>query len=383
MAPHPGGFDFSERPFLVIWETTRACDLACVHCRASADPNPSPEELTHEEALRLIREVRQMGTPILIFSGGDPLKRKNLEELIKYAKSLGLRTGAIPAVTPALTLDRIQALKNSGLDQIAFSLDSAIPEEHDRFRRVSGVFRHTLESVRCAHECGLAVQINSLVNVHNIETLDPLVNLVESLGVVFWEVFFLVPVGRGKELTLMDALKFEEAFRKIYELSQRVSFVIKVTEAPHYRRFCVEMEMKKAGLDPKKLKKEEIDLPAYLKRREGPKATVGHAPSGVNAGKGFVFVSHQGEVFPSGFLPLEAGNLRTQSLPEIYRDSPLMQNLRNADLLKGRCGLCPFREICGGSRSRAYAITGDYLAEDPACAYQTEEGCYGRILSEQ
>ena len=367
---NPGDFDFNQRPFLVIWETTRACDLECIHCRASAEPDPDPDELTHEEGLRLIREVKEMGTPILIFSGGDPLKRKDLSEMIRYAKSLGLRTGAIPAVTPLLTRKKILELKETGLDQIAFSLDAANAEDHDAFRKVAGVFKRTFESIAIAKEIGLAVQINSLVNVHNAGQLDALIALIEPLGIVFWEVFFLVPTGRGEELPLLTAEKFDEDFEKIYQLSQRVRAIIKVTEAPHYRKFYIEKELARQGISPDALSQEDVDMPAFLTQAFGPKGSIGNAPSGVNSGKGFIFISHRGEVFPSGFLPLLAGNLRSESLPDIYRNSPLLKELRDPSLLKGRCGLCPYRGICGGSRSRAYALRGDYLEEDDACSYQ-------------
>ncbi|OGW82232.1 MAG: hypothetical protein A3G33_10560 [Omnitrophica bacterium RIFCSPLOWO2_12_FULL_44_17] len=363
-------FDFNQRPFLVIWETTHACDLECIHCRASAEPNPDPNELTHEEGLRVIREVKEMGTPILIFSGGDPLKRKDLPDLIRYAKSLGLRTGAIPAVTPLLTRERIKELKDCGLDQIAFSLDAADQAEHDKFRKVEGVFKRTLESVAIANEYGLAVQINSLINVHNSEQLDELIKLVGNLKIVFWEVFFLVPTGRGKELPLLVAEKFDAAFEKIYALSHHVKFIVKVTEAPHYRKFYFEKEIAKHGISIDSLSLNEIDMPAFLKKSAGPGGSIGHAPQGVNSGKGFIFISHLGEVMPSGFLPIVAGNVREKSLKEIYRNAPLLKELRDPDLLKGRCGICPFRSICGGSRSRAYAVRGDYLEEDDCCSYQ-------------
>ena|SRR3989338_525516 len=362
--------DFSERPFLVIWETTKACDLACVHCRASADPYPGLNELTTAEAFRMIDSIAAMKTPILVFSGGDCLKRSDLPELIRHSKSKGLRTGAIPAVTPALTREKIHELRETGLDQIAFSLDAADPAEHDAFRRVSGVFARTMEAVQWSRQVGLAVQINSLVNIHNTENLTLLLDLIENLGIVFWEVFFLVPVGRGTELPLLSAEKFEAAFEKIYELSQRAPFIIKITEAPHYRRFCIEKEMLKEGKDPRKAKFGEIDMPHYLRKTHGPHGSIGMAPQGVNSGKGFVFVSYEGEVYPSGFLPISAGNIRKAPLPKIYRDAPLFRELRDSALLKGRCGICPFRDICGGSRSRAYAVTGDYLAEDPSCVFQ-------------
>ncbi|MBI2094735.1 MAG: TIGR04053 family radical SAM/SPASM domain-containing protein [Candidatus Omnitrophica bacterium] len=344
-------FDFNVTPFLAIWETTHACDLACVHCRAEAVPEPDPAELSTEEGFRLIRQVKEMGTPILVFSGGDPLKRKDLPDLIRVAKSLGLRTGAIPAATPLLTREAIRGLKASGLDQIAFSLDAATAEAHDAFRRTPGVFARTLDSVREANELGLHVQINSLLNVHNTENLDPLIRLIEGLGIVFWEVFFLVPTGRGKEVPVLTAGKFEEVFEKIYDLSLRCRFVIKVTEAPHYRRFC----RQKGG---------------SLARESGPGGSIGLAPQGVNSGKGFVFVSCRGEVMPSGFLPIAAGNVRTGNLGDIYRNASLFKALRDLSLLKGKCGICEFKDLCGGSRSRAYALTGDYLAEDPCCAYE-------------
>ena len=373
----PPAFDFSKRPFLVIWETTKACGLACVHCRAEADPNPDPHELTHDEALELIRDVKEMGTPILVFSGGDPLRRKDLPELIRYAHSLKLRTGAIPAVTPDLTREKIVELQESGLSQIAFSLDAASAEEHDAFRRTAGVFDRTLASINLANELGLHAQVNSLINVHNQESLDRLIQLIEKLNLAFWEVFFLVPIGRGKDLPLLQADKFEETFAKLYALNKRVPFVIKVTEAPHYRRFYIEQEMKSQGIDPRSLKETDLDLPAFLRRRSGPGGSIGHAPDGVNSGKGFIFVSRTGEVMPSGFLPITAGSVREKSLADIYQNASLLKELRDASLLKGRCGVCPYKNLCGGSRSRAFALTGDYLAEDPGCSYQPAEFCTG------
>ncbi|MFA7000614.1 MAG: SPASM domain-containing protein, partial [Candidatus Omnitrophota bacterium] len=227
----------------------------------------------------------------------------------------------------------------------------------------------TLEAIRTANEIGLAVQVNSLINVHNLEHLDRLIGLVQGLNIVFWEIFFLVPMGRGIDLSVIAAAKFEEAFEKIYQLNQKAPFVIKVTEAPHYRRFCIEKEMQKAGVDPATADLAAIELPEYLRKVSGPRKSIGHAPSGVNSGKGFLFVSCEGDIMPSGFLPVVAGNIRRDTLQAVYQSSPFFQKLRDASLLKGRCGICPYKEICGGSRSRAYAMTGDFLAEDPCCAY--------------
>ena len=365
-----GSFDFDQMPFLVCWETTNACDLACVHCRASAQPEPAPDELNFEESMRLIREVHEMGTPILIFTGGDPLKKKRLDDLIRYARSLGLKTGAIPAVTPLLTEARIHELKKAGLDQIAFSLDAPNAADHDAFRKTQGVFAKTLESVKIANAYGLSAQINSLINVHNSRQLDEFIELVESLPIVFWEVFFLVPMGRGADLNLLSAEKFDEAFEKIYALQKRVPFVIKVTEAQHYRKYVFEQKLLEQGIDPHTIDAGQITLPELLRRAEGPGGSIGLAPKGVNSGKGFLFVSSRGEVLPSGFLPIKAGDVRRGHLSDIYRNSPLLKALRDPTRLKGKCGICPYKDFCGGSRSRAYAVSGDYLAEEPCCSYQ-------------
>lgn len=355
-------FDFNERPFLVIWETTHACDLACQHCRAQAEPEPAAHELSTDEAKKLIDDVAAMRTPILVFSGGDPLKRPDIVTLVRYAKERGIRTGVIPAATPLLTHERIRELRDAGLSQIAFSLDAATAAEHDAFRRVEGVFERTLDAVRYANLIGLPVQINSLVNVHNTEKLDELIALIETLNIVFWEVFFLVPMGRGKDLQLPSAAAFDAVFEKLYALSKRAPFVLKITEAPHFRQF-VHRRNASARLAG------TVQMPEELRKRTGPGGTIGHAPEGVNAGKGFAFVSCEGDVYPSGFLPITAGNVRYESLPAIYRDSALFQILRDVTQLKGRCRVCEYASICGGSRSRAFALTGDYLAEDPCCSY--------------
>ncbi len=356
----PKGFDFNERPFLVIWETTRACDLACAHCRAEAIAEPDVDELTTDEGLKLIHDVKALGAPIFIFSGGDPLKRADIYELITHAQSLGLKTGAIPAVTPSLTAEKIKKLKEARLGQIAFSLDGATAKEHDAFRGIPGIFDRTMEAIRWAGEAGLPVQINSLVNVHNTESFDALIELVEKLPIVFWELFFLIPMGRGKELPLLSAKAFEEAFKKIYQVEKKRRFIVKVTEAPHYRRFVKEKEAENTA----------SSNGAPISHHQGVHAHIGLAPSGVNSGKGFVFVSRRGEVMPSGFLPIAVGDIRKQSLADIYRHAPLMRELRDVSLLKGKCGLCQYADLCGGSRSRAYAMTGDYLAEEPCCVYE-------------
>ncbi len=365
----PFSGDFHHAPFLVIWEVTRSCALACRHCRAEAIDWRHPDELTLAEGQKLLEDIVQMGTPIVIFSGGDPLQRDDLEDLIRYGKQVGLRVGTIPAATPRLTRDRVASLKAARLDQMALSLDGCTAQKHDDFRRVEGSFAKTMEGAAWAREVGLPLQINTVFGAWNFADFDALAALVESLGVVFWEVFFLVPTGRGAELQGCSPEQCELLFDKLYHMSQRVPFIIKVTEAPHYRRFVMQQS-------------EKEDIPHQPGANPSKRSAHPHSPhpglqvtrQGVNAGKGFCFVDHIGNVYPSGFLPLTAGNVRNSSIIEIYRSTPLFKDLRNPELLAGRCGRCEYRTICGGSRSRAYALTGDYLAEDPSCLYVPENG---------
>lgn len=363
MSMNPMAVDFTRTPFIVIWETTQACDLACVHCRAEAQPNPLPGELTRQEGVELIDQVADLGTPVLVLSGGDPLKRHRLTDLIRHGKTRGLRMGTIPAATPRLTREAVFALKEAGLDQMALSLDASTAEAHDRFRGVSGAFEKTMDAVTWAHEAGLPLQINSVMSARNFGDVGRLMTLVTSLGIVFWEVFFLVPVGRGTQLEGLTAEQYEAVFAKLYETSQRASFVIKVTEGLHYRRYVMQRQLEAQGATGPRLGAH------WHGAAHGPGGSIGLSPQTVNSGKGHLFVSHAGEIFPSGFLPISAGNIRQDRLASIYQGAPLFLALRNPELLEGRCGACEFRTVCGGSRSRAYALTGNVLAEDPCCAY--------------
>jgi len=355
--------DFEKAPFLLIWEVTRACALACRHCRASAEDRRDPRELTTEEGFRLLDDTAAMGTPIVILTGGDPLQREDLDDLIRHGKSIGLRMGTIPAETPRLTRDRVFALKAAGLDQMALSLDGSTAAIHDGFRKVEGCFDLAMQAAGWAREAGLPLQINTAFCAWNLADFDAIAALVERLGVVFWEVFFLVPTGRGSELEGCTADQYEALFAKLHALASRVPFVIKITEAPHYRRYVLQQEG--AGSSVQAHRGERL-----LSRPDGPRHSLGLSPMPVNAGKGFCFVDHTGEVQPSGFLTLSAGNIRNAPIAELYRDSDLFRSLRDPSRLKGRCGICEYRDVCGGSRSRAHALTGDPFAEDPCCNYQ-------------
>jgi radical SAM protein len=360
--PAPPQIDFDQRPFIVIWETTQACDLACVHCRACAQPVRSALELSTEEAKGLIDQVAALEAPVFVLTGGDPLKRPDIFELVKYASLRGVRISLTPSATPLLTQDAIVRLKDCGLARLAISLDGPTAEIHDAFRRVPGSYDWTLQAVRWARAIGLPVQINTTITRHNLKHIDATIALLEQLDIVLWSVFFLVPTGRGSSSDLISAEEFEQVFEKLYETSRRVKFDIKSTEAQHYRRFLLQRRTEE------KRKGNGHAVAAILGNSTAD--GIGRAPRGINDGKGFVFISHLGEVFPSGFLPISAGNVRKQSLSDLYRHSPLFVSLRDSANLKGKCGICEFREVCGGSRARSYALTEDVFAEEPCCIWQ-------------
>jgi radical SAM protein len=366
------GIDFNERPFIVIWEATQACDLACVHCRASAQPLRSSFELSTTEAQGLIDQIAGMQVPVFVITGGDPLKRPDIYDLVGYATGRGVRTSLTPSATPLLTREAIAELQWRGLARLAVSLDGSTAGIHDAFRRVPGSYDCTLEAIRWARELGLPVQINTTITRRNMADFEDMVRLLETLDIAMWSVFFLVPTGRGQLEDLISAEEFEAVFAKLYQVARRARFDIKTTEAQHYRRYV--LQMRAAARRNRESSNDSMASPtpgmpneiAMEKIADG----IGRAPRGLNDGKGFIFISHLGEVFPSGFLPISAGNVRRQMLAEIYRLSPLFVSLRDTSRLQGKCGVCEFRNVCGGSRARAFALTGDPFAEEPRCVYE-------------
>jgi radical SAM protein len=357
MNPQINAIDFNERPFIAIWEVTQACDLAWVHCRASAQPDRHRMELSTSEGKALIDQIAVLNVPVFVLTGGDPIKRPDLFELIGHASSRGVRVSLTPSATPLLTRDVLVQLKEAGLARLAVSMDGASAETHDAFRGMSGSFARTLDAVRWANEIGLSVQINTTFSRRNIGEIGEIVTLMKGLNITLWSVFFLVPTGRGKLIDLLNADEFEQIFAKIYSLSKTASFDIKTTEAQHYRRFLLQRKVAERRIGEQTVFPEKVA------------DAIGRAPRGLSDGKGFVFISHVGEVFPSGFLPVSAGNVRQERLSTIYRESPLFQRLRDTSMLEGKCGACEFKEICGGSRSRAYALTGNPYGEEPCCSY--------------
>lgn len=364
--------DFNEAPFIVIWEVTRACDLKCLHCRAEAIPARNPNELSTEEGYRLLRQVREFGQPLLVLTGGDPIKRPDIYDFISYGDDLGLRMTMTPSGTPLMTPEVIGQCQTAGLMRMAISLDGPTAEVHDTFRGESGSFEWTLNILRWCRDIGLSTQVNTTITRYNIDLIDDLCDLMEEVGISLWSVFFLVPTGRGRKEDEVSGHEYEMVFEKMYELSQHCSFDIKSTAAPHYRR--VIMQHKVADRRAARAAGAAAtggDTPAILTPGVGFSVGdgVGRAAKSVNDGNGFVFIDHLGEVYPSGFLPVSGGNVRRESLVDIYRHSDLFVTIRDYSQLKGKCGVCEYRNICGGSRARSYGMFGDYMESEPLCDY--------------
>jgi len=309
-------------------------------------------ELTTEEGFRLLDEVKAFGAPLMVFTGGDPLKRDDLFVLLNKSVQLGLRTTVTPSATPLLTSRAIEEFKRVGVSRMAISLDGPDAESHDSFRRVHGSFSRTLFALEEARRIGLETQVNTTVTRHNRFRLAEIAGLVERYDARLWSVFFLVATGRALLEDDLEAEDYEEVFGFLCDLSQTASYDIKTTEAQHYRRFVA--QQKKLG---------------RIRPHQKAPNTISRQ-AGINDGKGLVFISHTGEICPSGFLPLSAGNIRRDRLTDVYRNSELFKELRDPSRLAGKCGRCEFRNLCGGSRSRAYALTKDYMAEEPRCVYQ-------------
>jgi radical SAM protein len=354
---HPsmdGRLVFDRRPVLVYWELTQACDLACQHCRAEAIPQRHPLELSTEEGKRLLKELRAFGDPPphVVMTGGDVMHRPDLFELVDYAVGLGLPVSVAPSGTNRLTSEVIQEFKALGVQSMSLSLDGSTAERHDEFRGVSGCFDWTLQAARAIREADLPLQINTLVTADTLPDLPQIYELMKQLEVARWSLFFLVQVGRGKELQPITPAQAEQLFHWLYERAKEAPFALKTTEAMHFRRVAYQ-RMRLEGLSAEQIRQTSIGR-----------------GFGIRDGNGIMFISHLGEVYPSGFLPLAAGSIHKASPVEIYRNSTLFQSLRDPSGYKGKCGRCEFNKICGGSRARAYAATGDPLESDPLCAYQ-------------
>lgn len=343
MHPHTAAIDFNERPFILFWEITRACALACQHCRAIAQPKAHPQELTAEEALALVDKIAELRPPMLVLTGGDPMMRTDLMTIIRHATERGLRVALSPAATPRLLNTDFRQLKEAGVVSMSLSLDGATRETHDRFRGVSHTFERTLKIAKAVMEAGIQLQVNTTLAKSTLPELDAFIELMKHIQPDVWSVFVLVPTGRATADDLPTADELETVWQRLEQLRHELPFAIKTTEGHHYRR--VLMQAAKQG----------APAPRHM------------IPT--RDGKGVLFISHTGEVQPSGFLPLTAGNVRTDDLATIYRTHPIFTELRNDDALEGKCGRCEYRRVCGGSRARAYGSGLGMMGAEPLCNY--------------
>jgi AdoMet-dependent heme synthase len=340
---------------LVYWEMTQACGLACKHCRAEAMPKANPLELNTGQSKKFLNQLVDFGDPLphLILTGGDPLSRKDIYPLIDYANRLGLEVSITPSATPELTNDAITKLRDHGIQSMGLSLDGSCAEKHDAIRAVPGTFERTMEAARHCGRLGLPIQVNTLVAEETADDLPAIYQLLRTrFPVMRWSLFFLISVGRGKALNEVLPEVGEDIMRWVFDLSPRAPFMIKTTEAPSYRRIAIE-KMRMVGMATPEMK-----------------ATSVYQGFQIRDGHGIVFVSNLGEIYPSGFLPLRCGNVRNESLVEVYRNSETFRGLHNPDLFHGKCGDCEYSHICGGSRARAFAYTGDVLGSDPFCPHE-------------
>ncbi|MHB1037921.1 MAG: TIGR04053 family radical SAM/SPASM domain-containing protein [Pirellulales bacterium] len=350
--------DFDRSPLMFYYEVTMACDLVCKHCRASAQEKPSPDQLSTEQSKALLDQAATFPRPpMVVLTGGDPLKRADLFELIRHAVGLGLQLAVTPSATPLATRAAFERIAEAGVHRLGISLDGADAKTHDAFRGWEGSFQRTLEMLQAARELGMAVQVNTTICRRNVDQVDAIAELLAARGIAMWAVFFLVPVGRGVEEERLKPEEHEMVFERLWHHARRQPYAVKTTEAPHYRRYVLQQ-----GGNP-------LAGPKGASESAAASARGHRAPLGVIDGRGIMFVGHNGEIFPAGFLPLRCGKAPGDSVVQVYQDHPMFRALRDVDHFKGKCGYCEYRHACGGSRARAYALTGDPLESDPDCAY--------------
>ena len=352
----PFSSDLDRDPIVIFWELTLACSLTCRHCRAEAQPARHPLELSTAESMRVMDGLAGFGRPpIVVLSGGDPFMRPDMFDIAEYGLGLGLTVSLSPSATALATRERLQRLVEIGVSRISFSLDGPSSEKHDAFRGFEGTFARTLACLSDARDVDLAFQINTTVTRQTKDELPAMADLVADQGAVVWDLFFLVPTGRAKAEDVLSPEGHEEVYGWVMDRARQWPFMAKTTLGQPYRRAVVERRLQAEGRAVHGLTREEV-------RRYWPGPPT-------NDGRGVFFISHRGDIFPSGFLPIPTGNVRTDDVVEVYRSHRTFKELRDRSSLKGKCGRCPFNEICGGSRARAFTMTGDPMAPDPTCAY--------------
>ncbi len=337
---------------LIAWEVTRSCNLACKHCRAEAHLDPYEGELNTEEAKALIDTFPSVGNPIIIFTGGDPMMRKDLYELGKYAVSKGLRPVLSPNGT-LITKENAKLIKEAGFGRCSISIDGKDAASHDLFRGVEGAFDKSMQGIEYLKEAGVEFQINTTVTKSNFDTFKDIFNLCERIGAVAWHIFLLVPMGRASEIQeeVITAEEYEEVLHWFYDFRQHTNMHLKATCAPHYYRIM----RQRAHEDKVEVSAENFGMDAHTR--------------GCLGGTGFCFISHTGQVQPCGYLELDCGQIKKEPFPQIWKNSKVFNQFRTQADYEGKCGICEYHKVCGGCRARAYSMDNNHLAEEPLCLY--------------
>jgi AdoMet-dependent heme synthase len=346
---------FNDKPKLIYVELTRSCDLACKHCRAEALLSHDPLELKEEEAYNLLTDIKGFGAPYphVVLTGGDPLKHPYVFNILAKGKEMGIGMSLSPSATKNLSAAIFKKMKSLNVGAISLSLDGASAETHDAFRGVPGCFDDTMKAAALSAKAGIPIQINTLVSENTIDDLPLIYDKIKDLeGIMRWSVFFLISVGRGTALKELSPDRTELVMHWLAKIAKDAPFPVKTTEAPHFRRVSLEREKAQHHI---------------MTHKQPPLLQQGF---GIRDANGIMFISHQGDVYPSGFMPLNAGNVRQTSIVEIYRNSEVFKLVRDPANLEGKCGDCEYRYICGGSRARAFAATGNPVGSDPLCPYK-------------
>jgi heme b synthase len=355
-------------PHIVAWESTVACNLACVHCRASAQTMPEPDELATEEVFGLIDQLAAWSRPIFVISGGEPLMRPDIYEIAAYGTQRGLRVAVSPNGT-LLTAGAVDKLIDAGVKRISVSIDGSTAARHDAIRGVAGAFDAAMEGLARCRQAGLGFQLNTTVMRQTRDDLRATRDLAVRIGAEAWHLFMLVPTGRGKIDDEVSPEEYEATLHEIYTMTRHSPIPIRVTCGPHFMRIAAQN------------RRHDREQPNLVRPRGGGNSHGGGHPGGHHdsldrttrgclAGDGYCFISYRGDVTPCGYFPVVAGNIREQPFREIYLESELFCALRDLESYGGKCGRCEFLRVCGGCRARAYSLTGDYLAEEPYCIYQ-------------
>ncbi|MGC9293958.1 MAG: TIGR04053 family radical SAM/SPASM domain-containing protein [Thermoplasmata archaeon] len=358
--------DFNMKPILIFWETTKACDLACKHCRASAITNALPDEMNIDQSINFISQIKDFGPPypVLILTGGDIMKKNGLEIILQKTKELGIPVSMSPSATPLLNENAFEMMKRYGVKSLSLSLDGARAETHDWLRGIDGTYERTIRLSKEIISRGFTLQINTAVFRRNVYELPYILKILIDNRIKTWEVFFLIKTGRGIDREDLNADEYEDV-NNFLEFASRYGIVIRTVESPIFRRIMFERQSSEynGGQIYKSLVEKTKEILG------GPSGKVMGHTSNTRDGKGIIFVSHNGDVNPSGFLPLKLGNVKEKSIVEIYQNNEILRKLRDPSNFKGRCGACEYGDICGGSRSRAYSYYGDIFQEDPRCSY--------------